>query len=346
MRIPQLGVKRKKAVVLLGAGASRGASCFNDKLIKAPLDTDFFEVLQRVRHKNPLLQTFSEFQKNEFGDGIQPRMEELFTKLEALKEFHSNLNINRGPRIKKYDKHLSKFVEMTAALFHEIFLDASGNPLSCDYHKALAKALNAGDTIITFNYDCLIDSSLKNHAGIQWDTKSGYGLKVDRGAEYWHTSTGIRGRRPQKPIQLLKLHGSLNWDRSGQLNTTSIDISLRLDPYETTNRHHSEIVPPVWNKTVSNDEVFKTLWKLARLVLPTGAILVVAGYSVPQTDLLSQALIRVAAQERSQKLTHLVVVNPDQQARMKLIELVKPGLSSRTVIVELSFMKELQELLT
>jgi hypothetical protein len=83
-------------------------------------------------------------------------------------------------------------------------------------------------------------------------------------------------------------------------------------------------------------------------VLPTGPILIVVGYSVPLTDLLSQALIRVAASERAenQKLSHLIIVNPDSQARSRFTELVRAGLSRETVIVELKSVLELKALLS
>jgi hypothetical protein len=348
MRINKLGVTNKKATVILGAGASRGAKCFVNNLLPAPLDADFFAVMQRVQHKEKILSDFLEFVRTEFGDGACPKMEELFTQLEALEEFHSNLQIQVGPRVRRYGQQLAKFVEITLTFFRHLFVDSSNIRLGCDYHDGLAKALNSDGTIISFNYDCLIDGALARHGGRSWNALTGYGLDVTGNADAWNSVVSGPGRRTVNTIKLLKLHGSLNWDRSNQHPATPPTIKLRIDPYSNTNRHRSEIVPPVWDKTIGGDDVFKALWKEARRVLPTGPILVVVGYSVPPTDLLSQALIRVAASDRAanQKLSHLIIVNPDAQSRARFIELVRSGLSRETVIVELKSFSELKELLS
>lgn len=336
------------ATVILGAGASRGAKCFENNLLPAPLDTDFFAVMQRVQHKEKLLSDFLEFVRTEFGDGACPRMEELFTQLEALDEFHTNLQIQVGPRVKKYGQQLGKFVETTSTFFHHVFVDANNNLRTCDYHDQLAKALNADDTIISFNYDCLMDGALARNGGRSWSAKNGYGLDVAGNLDPWDSVVAGPGRRAANPIRLLKLHGSLNWDRANPALPTTTTIQLRADPYAATARSKSEIVPPVWDKTIAGDDVFKALWKQARRTLPTGPVLVVVGYSVPPTDLLSQALIRVAASERAanQKLSHLIIVNPDPAPRTRFIELVKAGLSRETVVVELKWLSELKDLLS
>lgn len=347
MRIDKLGVS-KRAVVILGAGASRGAKCFEASLLPAPLDADFFAIMQRVQHKDATLGQFLEFLRTEFGDDARPRMEELFTQLEALEEFHTTLKVARGPRVRRYGEQLTRFAEITAAFFRHLFLEDSGAHRRCEYHESLAKALNAADTVISFNYDCLMDSALAAHSGGSWSATDGYGLNIVSGAQHWDSKRPRRGKRPAQPIRLLKLHGSLNWDRSAPISGAAPgSIGLRQDPYEVTARNRDEIVPPVWAKTIGGDAVFRELWKEARRVLPTGPVLVVVGYSVPPTDLLSQALIRVASAERAknQKLSHLIVVNPDARARGQLIDLVKAGLSRDTTTVELGGVCELSQLL-
>ncbi len=348
MRINKLGISNKKATVILGAGASRGAKCFENTLLPAPLDADFFAVMQRVQHNEKLLSDFLEFLRAEFGDGACPRMEELFTQLEALEEFHANLQIKVGPRVRKYGQHLGKFVAITSTFFRHIFVDSSNNRRTCDYHYQLAKALNAEDTVISFNYDCLMDGALAQHGGRSWNATIGYGLTIQGNIAPWDSAVAGPGRRALSPIKLLKLHGSLNWDRTNHAPPTPTTVQLRPDPYSPINRDRSEIVPPVWDKTIGGDDVFRAIWKEARRILPTGPILVAVGYSVPPTDLLSQALIRVAASERAanQKLTHLIIVNPDPPSRTRFIELVRAGLSRETVIVELKWLSELKDLLS
>jgi hypothetical protein len=342
MRISKLDVSNRKALVILGAGASRGAQCFENVMNPAPLDADFFGIMQRLCSRDQKLAKFLEFVRFEFGAGSSPGMEELFTQLEALARFHGGLKISPGPKVKRYESQLSDFVEIVATFFRQIFCDVSGKQLTCTYHEKLADVLNAGDTILSFNYDCLMDTALKSKGKGSWHAKEGYHVTVASGHNEWNGNKA-RGAWAKQTIKLLKLHGSLNWDR-----TNADEISLRSDPYESCKRHSDEIVPPVWNKTIGGDTIFSSIWTEARRVLPSGQILLVAGYSVPPTDLLSQALIRISASERSskQKLSHLLVVNPSVEARTKLINLVRPALDEKSAVIELPSMKALAELLS
>jgi hypothetical protein len=263
--------------------------------------------MERVQHRDDSLCRLLEFVKGEFGEAAFPRMEELFTQLEALSEFHEQLKIQRGRTIDRYRKQLDSFVANVATFFRFVFIDEkTSQHRTCEYHDQLAKVLHAEDAIVTFNYDCLMDDALKRNAGRSWNPGRGYGIELpDSATAGWQPPTS-RGRWATNPIALLKLHGSLNWDRAHGGTPTS--LRLRSDPYESANRASAEVVPPVWDKTIGADSVLKQVWKEARRVLPTGPILAVIGYSVPATDLLSQALIRVAASERAEnkKLSHLL----------------------------------------
>jgi len=81
MRITKLSIRNKTAIVILGAGASRGAKCFEGAMNPAPLDADFFSIMQRVCHLEARLERFLEFVRAEFGSGSCPGMEEMFTQL-------------------------------------------------------------------------------------------------------------------------------------------------------------------------------------------------------------------------------------------------------------------------
>jgi hypothetical protein len=115
---------------------------------------------------------------------------------------------------------------------------------------------------------------------------------------------------------------------------------LRKDAYETTGRSRSEIVPPVWNKAVGSDPVLTEIWKKGRQSLIDCKVMIVVGYSVPETDLLSQSLLRVTATERHKKLTHLIVVNPNSGCRHKLVDMLKNALNARSVVIEMNTLKE------
>lgn len=330
MRIKKLGVD-KGANIILGAGASRGASCFAGSWAQSPLDMDFFGQLDRLKNleEGRILADLAEFARNEFGVSHSLLMEAFFTQLESLNEFYSELKIDRGPRIRLYKNHLDRFPEYLASVFRALRSIASD--LVCQHHEMLASSLRAGDAVISFNYDCIMDAALRDFAGKSWDASVGYGVTVSDGAERWHDHSG-QGRVARNVITLLKVHGSLNWDRTGSTGT----IALREDPYEDGDRAPNEVVPPVWNKRVSEDSVFANIWKAARNALRTGPILVVIGYSVPETDLLSQVLLRVATSESGKNLTHLITVNPDPRAHRKLQDVLRKALTSKSTVIELT----------
>jgi chromosome segregation ATPase len=65
-------------------------------------------------------------------------------------------------------------------------------------------------------------------------------------------------------------------------------------------------------------------------------MLVVIGYSVPATDQLSQALLRADVN----KLSALVVANPDPEARRRVIDVMSSALESTASVVELQTIEE------
>lgn len=340
MRIEKLGID-KRANIILGAGASRGASCFMDAWAQSPLDADFFGQLDRLKNlkEGKVLGDLAEFARSEFGVNHSLLMESFFTQLESLNEFYSSLKIDRGPRVRSYEFHLQRFPEYLAAIFRS--LRAITPSFHCSHHQQLAKALRAGDTVISFNYDCIMDSALREISGKSWDASRGYGFNIQDGAEHWHDHSG-RGRTASNSIQLLKVHGSLNWKRSAQNPAV---IALREDAYEDGSRASNEVVPPVWNKRVSDDKVLSEIWKGARDSLRSGPVLVVIGYSVPETDLLSQVLLRVATSESGKNLSHLIMVNPDPRAHRKLKDVLRQALTTKSTVVELTSWSEFCELL-
>jgi hypothetical protein len=59
------------------------------------------------------------------------------------------------------------------------------------------------------------------------------------------------------------------------------------------------------------------------------------GYSVPATDMYASALFRVAV--KGQGLHNLVVANPDAEARRRIRDISKLGLSSQTKAFSFDF---------
>jgi hypothetical protein len=96
------------------------------------------------------------------------------------------------------------------------------------------------------------------------------------------------------------------------------------------------IIPPSWDKTAVGEWPWSEVWRAARRVLGSARMLVVIGYSVPATDQLSQALLRADVN----KLSALVVANPDPEARRRVIDVMSSALESTASVVELQTIEE------
>ena len=198
----------------------------------------------------------------------------------------------------------------------------------CDYHRKLVQIMKPLDAIITFNYDCLIDETLRNHGADKWNPRYGYGLNLGKGRG---NLVGYEGWTPSPParrdetISLYKLHGSLHFFVEGE------KVTLKLRPY--TKQHGNlrfTIIPPEPLKRYDQG-VFKRIWSHAGQALHRARQLVVIGYSFPVTDSHSNALFRISV--RKESLDALVLVNPDREARRRAREVLKRGLGSKTRVI-------------
>jgi SIR2-like domain len=197
-----------------------------------------------------------------------------------------------------------------------------------EHHRKLVEMMKPSDAIVTFNYDCLIDETLRKHGAGKWNPRYGYGLNLGKGRtnlvgyEQWTPSSpGTK----DETISLYKLHGSLHFLVEGER------VKLKHRPY--TKQHGNvrfTIIPPESNKRY-DEGVFKRIWYHAGQALYRARHLVVIGYSFPITDSHSNALFRISV--RAKSLDSLVLVNPDREARRRAREVLKRGLGSKTRVI-------------
>jgi hypothetical protein len=194
----------------------------------------------------------------------------------------------------------------------------------------MVDAMKSADEIISFNYDCLIDETLRRQGSKKWNPRYGYALTLGKrgrgsilqGDSVW--SPKIPATK-NKTIMLYKMHGSLHFD------VTDEKIKLKHRPY--TKQHGNlrfTIIPPESNKRY-HEGVFKRIWKQAGQALHRTECLVVIGYSFPLTDSHANALFRISTKREG--LKSLVIVNPDRDARRRTREVLKRGLSSATRVL-------------
>lgn len=313
-------------VYVLGAGASAGA--------ELPLISNFLKKAKELKDK----------QQDNFDDVWRYIAEPQFRNInieDILGYLDMNISQNNLDSDKIIKRRLLEFIENVIILSYyygdeKKILDHS-NML-----KKFTKHLTKDDTIISFNYDILIDDAL---------TKNG--LIPDYGIDFEHKQAGQNNTR----IRLFKLHGSLNWSicpkckkpqchRYDYLlkrskSSTSNDIDEYSDKfYElfelpnfkicTKNEKHKRpieedtlIIPPSWNK--HDYPYIKDLWRKASEALKNADKIIFIGYSFPQTDIYLKFLLLNSLPKNSYSVE---VVDPDiQNTARRYLEIFKDNIS-------------------
>jgi hypothetical protein len=156
-------------------------------------------------------------------------------------------------------------------------------------------------------------------------------VEVIDGAAEW--SGTAPGPVPHGSIELLKLHGSLNWAAAG------VPLSLRSEIFDPVAL--KVIQAPLTNKPVT-EEPFNSVWKKARRAVRAARRLIVIGYSMPVADGLVRSLF---ATDLESVLQEVVIVEPDPMTRNRHIDFFTRVADSAKVFVFTNF-AEFAELLS
>jgi hypothetical protein len=309
------------------------------KKIVAPLNGDFFKIAKAFANaagNHGFLERYNRIRKVfqlEFPTrGKWPiPMEVAFSLLYVSKDF-PEIYGRRGPhRHAGARKEIEDFLRLTFGILSAIEANARGPNL----YGRLAGKLEAHDTILTLNYDTLLDSELVD-AG--WDPSTGYGLTGGAGKIQWV-------RKPPRPsqsmthVKLLKLHGSLNWyvrgsfDRVGDVFEKKPSKVLVSKPPRINEMvgYVRQIIPPIYGKFFAHKH-WQTLWTEAHSALLEAETLVVIGCSLVDTDfhlsgMLSNAIQRRKNEDRPFALA--VAVDRALQVRRKWLRVVR-GCAKKT----------------
>ena len=321
------------ALFVLGAGATRGASFVDptQNPCLPPLDADFYAQLQRIgnpKHKETIQRVIKDTVEL-FGVNFQVTMEAVFTTLEHTARMTETTGENRDFKRSELNEKKDWLKQAIAATLEESLCDGNQREgTACEHHSQLVKAMKTKDQIISFNYDCLIDETLKRDGSGLWNPRYGYGLTLGKGRSnligesYWAPEVAAA---KANTVGLYKLHGSLHFDVNGE------QVKLKHRPYtKQKGKLRFTIIPPESNKRYDQG-VFKKLWYQAGQALHRARHIVVIGYSFPPMDSHANALFRISS--KSESLKSLVIVNPDRDARRRAREILKRGLSSQTRVL-------------
>lgn len=154
-------------------------------------------------------------------------------------------------------------------------------PSSVDYLSPLiklAKDQPGGLDAITLNYDLTLETACAAHDGVS----------LDRGIERWKPGTALTFRQEHRTLNLMKLHGSLDWQLGDAADDSGIDPpTIHVTPGEAAT--HPWIVVGDREK-LSKDGPILALMRAAEQALTQATHLVVIGYSFADRHI--NALIR------------------------------------------------------
>lgn len=201
-------------------------------------------------------------------------------------------------------------------------------------------------SIVTFNIDLLIENTLQiltsTRVGAPWSLQHAYGLTTPYQVLYG-PSDYFAYAGPRPPIQLYKLHGSVNWVfhvrdyyPPADLMENKRTVYQLADKQLGTRRiRHTEkgkrnwllfplIVPPVYEKHRLIRTHLHEQWAGAEAALDAATSVVFWGYSFPRADTHARHFFRTMSQ-RNPALRQPATINPDPNAARALWDVLRPN---------------------
>lgn len=205
-----------------------------------------------------------------------------------------------------------------------------------DLLDKLLSLIEPHDTIITFNYDILIEQVLWQH-GV-WNPVDGYGIgKIHRREE-------IHGSLKESKVAVIKLHGSVNWSTpnwSGDEIEIFTTHPLTNEPLFDALNVVSKRPIPKWKYTFNSHVILPTFlktarhkWELHMIRLASQALskaekIFILGYSFPEADAMANFIF---AQIRTDAQIRIIDLGEPRELANRLIE--RFGVISNNIIYE------------
>ncbi|MBN1971795.1 MAG: hypothetical protein JW870_20720 [Candidatus Delongbacteria bacterium] len=293
-----------KTVFILGAGASISHSerifPSYDKFFSKAKELHIFtnkntgRVLKKYKH-------LAKYILNVMKVDILNEKIETEIDIEKLMTF-IDIEIENSDNRETYQIFKKKLLQMIIDLF-----EALSNKIeikSGDYND-FVKNIKQNDTIITFNWDLLLDRLLKGKN--QYSNLDNLILDEMDLITY---NRPIDNKMLINDGYYLKLHGSIDWryctnsncDAYNKILNNEVDICTRC--FKKLNRL---IIPPIINKHYIIYPFINKLWTLASIQLQHAHKVVIWGYRLPPTDFYSNWLLS----KNSNRAEEVSIINPD-----------------------------------
>jgi hypothetical protein len=303
-----------KRVYILGAGSSIGHS-----LGRFPSITSFFSIARELGIDSEF-DDVSKLGRELFGVDIFQHpinIEDFYTHLE--------IEIERNPdaELLKTRQQLLDLIKKTLFSLGNRLTNSNGeyNAFTDRKHPILQK----DDTIITFNWDLLLDNLFEREKIIEkpyipTDDPHYYNFIEFLSAyrEMFRSDIIPPPHDDEYYLQrgyYLKMHGSIDWtycNNQGCSNFQKVfPIKEPLKIYrcnECFEFLETMLIPPLLNKGYRHYPIIRKIWNLAALVISSATEIIIWGYSLPSTDFYSKWLIRQANKDSLKKI---ILVNPD-----------------------------------
>lgn len=323
--------REQKSLLILGAGASRGALCgtFSPR-IQPPLNRDFFPILSKFvqtedgkKHIKAFkrLNHFLERETRQKGHEY-PTMEEAFNVLFISKDLPYIFSKGRGrKREKGFRREVIDFLSLLIQVFRFVQINCNHRD-NMKHHEIIAQALQSDDTVMTLNYDTLMDNALVD-AG--WNPHNGYGFSAK---VIYEKKKRKDFSRSLKGVKLLKPHGSFNWFAKGSFHkleqtlekrpVSEVQITKLPKLYDSREKRLVRFfIPPLYAKFFKN-RFWANLWTQTYIAARDAEALIIVGCSLIASDYHLRAILSKAITDRKIKLKKLIIADPSRNVQNEL----------------------------
>ena len=315
-------------VYILGAGSSIGHSggVF-------PSITGFFACAKEFDlYSDKEFRDLAVYIKQEMGDNIYVSRKEIDLE-KIMTHIEIDLEKRASPKLLAIRQQLLDLIQRVL-----IAADKQTAPKNGEY-DLLVLRLQSRDTIITFNWDLLLDERLNRGPILQnyylrskehekYRTGHYFQFLLDftgLGEKTWH---GAFVREPYSDWNpstgyYLKVHGSIDWyfcsNESCRFFRKVFPV-LDLDKIYYCSECHEPLerllIPPVLNKGYHRYPLIRRIWNLASREVSSAEELIIWGYSMPPTDYYSAWLLRQCRKNPPKKL---IIINPSVKTRKNTV---------------------------
>jgi hypothetical protein len=314
-------------VFILGAGASIGhtAGAFPsiNTIFKKAVELNILnEARLQLNEKYSRLSKYTEatFDKNVLTTD-ELNFEEVLTSIDI------DLENNQDPEI------IAVRAEALDLIRHTLMDSSEGTGDSVREYDLLLEMLSTDDSVVTFNWDILLDEKMgrswlvdespfrdpnrkKTFSGNQYDNFLLH-LSGRSNATWDHVVVSPPYTRYSSALgYYLKLHGSVDWYYCDGASCRARFLIFPVTDFFNDNycsechrRMKPLLIPPTLNKSYYQYPSIQTLWTTALREVERCAEIVIWGYSLPPTDFYSAWLLRNRTKARKISLIDPACVN-------------------------------------